>query len=761
MAVGAQLSAAAPTAAQVSPSLTGVVEGVARAADTGAVMEGVLVRIEGSDRNGVTNEVGRFHIPAVAEGAHTLLAERLGYAPAVLAVTVRPGATVSVELRLAVEALRFPELVVSASREARRRAETPASVGIVTGDEIRRTRPSHPSEIMNRVAGVWVNVTSGEGHQTAIRQPKTTSPVYLFLEDGVPTRSTGFFNHNALYEVNVPQSDRIEVVKGPATSLYGSDAIGGVVNVLTRSAWDGPAMTATLEGGAFGFGRALVSGSLRGERDALRLDVNVTRTDGWRDGTAYDRQSVTLRWDRHMPAGATLRTVATFSNIDQSTAGSSAIAEEDFRSRPTINYTPISYRQVRAARVTTTYDRLGARTLLTLSPFVRWNEMELLPNWSLPYDPAISNTGHASAGALAKVRYEVATGARIIGGLDLDYSPGIHREWRVAPQRSGRIFEDYTREEAIYDYRVAFVGASPYVQAELSPVERVYFVAGLRYDNFGYDYDNRLDVVQTGRHRRPASTRVTYTHLSPKLGATWELHRSLGLFASYGRGFRAPSEGQLFRQGQAENTIGLEPVKADQLEAGVRGGMGDRVNYEVAAYRLVKSDDILSHRRADGSTETVNAGETLHRGVELTLGVAPIDGVRIDGTYSRALHRYTEWQPQPGLDLSGREMEDAPRTLAGINTTFAPAILRGVTLGAEWSRVGSYWMDAQNTHRYAGHGLFHLRASAPLTSAVTVHARLMNAGNARYAEGAAYTAARGQEYAPGLPRALYLGVQLR
>ena len=70
---------------------------------------------------------------------------------------------------------------------------------------------------------------------TAIRQPITTNPVYLYLEDGIPTRSTGFFNHNALYEINVPQAGRIEVFKGPGTALYGSDAIGGIINVSTRA----------------------------------------------------------------------------------------------------------------------------------------------------------------------------------------------------------------------------------------------------------------------------------------------------------------------------------------------------------------------------------------------------------------------------------------------------------------------------------------------------------------------------------------------
>ena len=145
---------------------------------------------------------------------------------------------------------------------------------------IAETRPSHPSEVMGAVPGVWVNVTGGEGHQTAIRQPLTTSPVYLFLEDGIPTRSTGFFNHNALYEINLPAAEGIEVTRGPGSALYGSDAIGGVVNVITRSSLERSGLDATLEAGESGFRRFLTGGNWSRGVDGLRYTLNLTRVGG-------------------------------------------------------------------------------------------------------------------------------------------------------------------------------------------------------------------------------------------------------------------------------------------------------------------------------------------------------------------------------------------------------------------------------------------------------------------------------------------------
>lgn len=741
---------------------TGTIEGTITTAEDDIALEGVRVIVEGTGLSTLSGAAGSFRIADVPAGEVTLIAEYIGRRVDRRTVTVRAGATARADFDLAVEALRADELVVSVSREAQRRAETPASVSVITGETLREVRPSHPSEIANRVAGVWVNVTGGEGHMTAIRQPKTTSPVYLFLEDGVPTRSTGFFNHNALYEIDVPNAERIEVTKGPATALYGSDAIGGMVNVVTRAPSDQRPFEAMLEGGAFGFARLLASAASQHGRNGVLAEVNVTRTDGWRDGTAYDRQSGKLRWDHELGATSRVRTMATFSRIDQSTAGSSAISQDDYLERPEINYTPISFRRVRAFRLHAAYERVGASTLFSVTPFVRWNRMEMLPNWSLTYDPGVWDTGHASAGALIKLRRDFEPmRTRIIAGADIDWSPGWHEETSISPTREGGIFTDYAAGETIYDYDVTFRSVSPYLQAEASPIERLRVVAGLRLDLLGYDYDNALGELTTGSHRRPASDGVDYTHVSPKLGATLALNDDVSVYGAYSHGFRAPSEGQLFRQGRAQNTLGLEPVKADNLEAGVRTQIGGGLTFEATAYRLTKTDDILSLTNPDGSTETSNAGETLHRGIELAAGLTLPAGLRLDAAYSVAKHTYEVWEPRDGVDFNGNEMEDAPREIGNVVLSWTPAPLDGANFSLEWNRIGEYWLDAENTHRYPGHDLLNLRASVPVTERVTVFGRLTNLTDERYAESAGYTAARGEEYAPGLPRALYLGVQYR
>lgn len=126
------------------------------------------------------------------------------------------------------------EVTVTGTREPTPLSEVSESVGIIKKETITFTAPAHPQQLLGQIPGVTVNVTNGEGHTMGIRQKIGTDSVYLYLEDGIPIRATGFFNHNALYEVNIPQAGGVEVVKGIGSALYGSDAIGGTVNILTN-----------------------------------------------------------------------------------------------------------------------------------------------------------------------------------------------------------------------------------------------------------------------------------------------------------------------------------------------------------------------------------------------------------------------------------------------------------------------------------------------------------------------------------------------
>ncbi|HAK89345.1 MAG TPA: TonB-dependent receptor [Nitrospiraceae bacterium] len=664
---------------------------------------------------------------------------------------------------------QLEEIVVSATREAELLKEKAQTINAVKGEEIKNVKPTHPSEIMNRIPGVWINTTAGEGHITAIRQPLTTNPVYLFLEDGIPIRSTGFFNHNALYEVNIPGAQRIEVIKGPGTALYGSDAIGGTINVMTRPSPLKPEIEINPEWGEHNWYRILASGGNTWGDNGFRLDLNTTHSDGWRERSGYDRQSVTLRWDRVINGSATAKTVIAFSNIDQQTGGSNGLTKADFESKPWYNYQTFDFRKVKAFRISTEIEKeIENNILFSFIPYFRWNEMDLLPGWGIfqsgaNYFGYHSNTRFYSLGLLAKYRQDFKPlRTRLVAGVDIDYSPGDYFERRIQAYKTGDKYTSYsyyvTNTDNNYDFNAVFFGISPYAQLEFSPLNKLRMTAGARYDNLSYDYKTLLDP----NTNRPADTDRTFNHLSPKLGLTYDFSKSISAFISYNHAFRVPSSGDLFRgnSGTASTAVNLKPIKVDSYETGIRGNVGSVFTYNASVYYMVKRDDIVSYSPQTGVTQRLNAGKTEHKGVEIGAGIQPLKEIELSSSFSYALHKYKEYRVSSTTDYSGKEMATAPRAIVNTRLNYKPSFLRGGSTEFEWVRLGRYWMDDANTEQYSGHDLFNLRASYNISKEWGLYAKVINLFDRLYAERASKSGSDSQ-FAPGSPRIFFAGLTYR
>ena len=665
----------------------------------------------------------------------------------------------------------LPAVTVTGTREATLLSETPASVGVIERTTIDFTRPSHPQQLLGQIPGVAIAVTNGEGHTTAIRQGFTTGPMYLFLEDGIPVRATGNFNHNALYELNLPSAGGVEVVRGIGSALYGSDAIGGLVNVLSRTPRETAGADLSVEAGSFGWGRVL-GGLDSGRRgpNAVRADLNLTHTGGWRDSTAYDRQSVNLRWDHEYDSQTLVKTILGVTHIDQETGANSALPLDLYLNNPTVNLRSAAYRKVDALRLSSAIDKdLGQGMQLSFTPYFRDNRMDLNGSYNFPSGARVENTQVQSYGLMTKFRqnFNDKMRTRLIAGLDLDYSPSQRQEDKITLLQdtvSGRTrYYSYTLGPRIYDYEVSYKSAAPYLHLEFSPTEVLRVTAGLRYDYANMSMQNNLGQNATvNSFYQLADTSVNFSRLSPKLGLTWAWSESGHAFASYNHGFRTPSESQLFRSGAASSTISaasaaaaLRPILAEQFELGIRGN-AQRWSYELVVYQLNKQDDLLSQKDSNNVTVQTNNGSTQHQGVELGLGREIASQLRLDMAASYAKHRYRQWSTNTA-NYSGNEIENAPRLLANLRLTWQPVANTQAQL--EWVALGSYFLEASNRQgKYDGHRLFNARISTQLDRHWSCFARITNLTDKRYADSASYSSSMAM-YSPGLPRAVYLGVQ--
>src|SRR5690606_12003525 len=190
---------------------------------------------------------------------------------------------------------QLQEFVLSANRgEGAKRYEAPVAISTITSRTIQSTKPTRADELLNKISGVNMVSLGNEQHQMSIRQPMTTKGLFLYLQDGIPIRTTGLYNHNALLEMNMAETKSIEVKKGPASSLYGSEDIGGVVNFISAAPTAVPVLKFSVQGNNIGYRRTdLVSSISSGKWGFLLSGYYATRSNGYLEYSDFQKGTFT------------------------------------------------------------------------------------------------------------------------------------------------------------------------------------------------------------------------------------------------------------------------------------------------------------------------------------------------------------------------------------------------------------------------------------------------------------------------------------
>lgn len=205
------------------------IQGIVIDAQTKAPMPGVNVSVAGSKVGTVTDQKGRFMLHT-SHNLDTLIFSFVGYEHKTIVPTQE---TVIVNLLQSYTAL--DQVVISANRGEQKRSDVPMAISKISSQTLNEAKPVTLDQVLNKVSGVYMISLGNEQHSMSIRQPLSYKSLFLYLEDGIPIRPTGVFNYNALIEMNMAGVQDIEVIKGPASSIYGSEAIGGAINFITQS----------------------------------------------------------------------------------------------------------------------------------------------------------------------------------------------------------------------------------------------------------------------------------------------------------------------------------------------------------------------------------------------------------------------------------------------------------------------------------------------------------------------------------------------
>ena len=235
-----------PAAAQ-----QGTISGRVVDAETGEPIAGAAVEVLGQGAPVATNDSGAFSL-AAASGSHAVVVTMIGYETGRMdGVRVAAGATQEVEIALRSRALVLNPVVVTASRRQEKALDAPASVSVISSDEIARTVAPTPSEHLKALPGIdMVQTGITQSNIVARGFNNVFSGTLLTIMDNRYARIPSLrFNAHNMIPVTDLDIDRIEVALGPGAALYGPNAASGVMHIITASPIDRPGTSVSLAGG--------------------------------------------------------------------------------------------------------------------------------------------------------------------------------------------------------------------------------------------------------------------------------------------------------------------------------------------------------------------------------------------------------------------------------------------------------------------------------------------------------------------------------
>ncbi|WP_298549046.1 TonB-dependent receptor [uncultured Aquimarina sp.] len=672
--------------------------------------------------------------------------------------------------------------VTSASREIQKRSEVPGSISTISAKTIEETKAFGIDQLINQVPGVFMSTSraaSNEQHFMAVRSPISTKALFLYLEDGLQIRPTSVFNHNTLLEMNDLSYDRIEVLKGPASSIYGSESIGGSFNFITKNP------TENLSG-SIGF----QTNDIGLTRYELEVSDKTNDKFGFYFGGHYvQRNNGPIEHSDYEKLAVTFKTVYNFSDItkwttvldiiDYRSDMTGSLSESDYFGRNFESDQTFTEREALAFRFRTTLDKFwNDRNKTSFNFIFRDNTMDQNPSYRVRQfrdqgqltgfgsGEVNSNQFRSFVGLIQhKLDFNFANSSLILGATG-DFSPQKYiaetTSITVDPVTGRNIDFSINSGDFILNYEANIFNYAGFLQYEISPIKQLKVTAALRYDGFEYDYDNLVDEIAGVQDAVD-----NFNNLTPKLGINYNFSSKTGIYANYSQGFTPPQVSTLYRN--RNEVQGIRPSRYNNYEIGGYHSISSKLTLDAAIYVLEGKNTLITLRDEDDNFFNTNAGKTRSYGIEYGVTWNILKELSISHNGSYAKHQYIDFFDN-GVDYSDTERETAPNLLGTSMVTYRKDFKNfGFSITGEHELVGSYNTSFENqvenddgtfsTATYDGHNVFNLRASIS-HKGFEIWGHALNVFDELYAARASYNRFRNENsFTIGNPRAFHLGVR--
>lgn len=652
------------------------------------------------------------------------------------------------------------DILVTASRIPEAALTLPLAWSTVDSAALALVDPVHINEIMQRVPGAWISRGNGQESIIALRSPVLTGAggcgAFFSAADGINLRAPGFCNINQLFDSNFEQASRIEVIRGPATALYGSNAMHGVINVISAAPTEELDQNLALEAGPDDYYRVKQRYRNTFGSHGISINANVTHDGGYKDDSGYDQQKLLTRYD-YSGESWDFRTVLDGANLNQDTAGFikgfQAYQDDD---RKKENPNPEAYRDAWSVRLySAATTALNENSSFTVTPYLRLNDMKFLQHY-LVWQPTEKNA-HDSLGVRTTIHTDAGV-LRWVHGIEAEYTDATLKETQDED------FSPNIPAGVHYDYQVDASMAAIYTQLRTQYDTPWEFDLGVRLEYSNYDYHNRTtdgspcsDAADNCRFYRPADREDDFTNWSTNAGVSYALTEDHIVYLRLAQGYRAPQANELYRLQSGQESADLDSEEIENIELGLRGYWSSTTRYDIAMYYMNKENVIFQ----DSDRQNVSGAKTNHYGAEISVDYAISDNWSVGVDANFASHTYDNNIELFGSnkDIKGNDIDTSPNAFgsARLGWDFSELAGRYSLTELEWVYMGSYYLDPTNEHEYNGHSLVNLRITSDLTPRWTAGLRLTNLLDEEYAERADFGFGD-YRYFVGQPRGAYLQI---
>jgi vitamin B12 transporter len=676
-----------------------------------------------------TDERGEFKL-ALPKGKYRLDVSLSGFTPIRGLPIDLTASTPPLDLVMEIRKIE-EQIVVTATRTEAAVSQVGNSVSVITGDELSRNGVITMDQALSKVAGMTIVQNGGYGQLTSLFVRGGESDYTKVLLDGIPINDPGgSFNFANL---SVADVDRIEIVRGPQSALYGSDAIAGTLQVFTRRGtserpWPMPRFA--IEGGTLSTTR--YAGGIEGGGKRGDYALSFTRFDTDNDvlNDSFNQETVAANMGWRITPGLELRGVFRSDYGRAGVPGPWAILppdpdeyyrHKDLTGGVTVTYsTNLSWTQRASYSVNSAW-QFSADPQDSGSHFAQYHDRTApFPSYDFVYqtlnDTRTQRANYESDIALPRNHLLTA-------GISYERESGVIGDPLLDPLHAMRDnFGTYIQDQ--WEFR-----------------NRLFAAAGVRLEHngsFGFYAAPRASVAWHARQPVPGSA----------LGTT-------NLRANFGLGIKEPTLVESYSQSPYfRGNPNLQPEKARSFDAGIEQAFAAGKATATATYFYNLFFDQIGYEVTDYQTfegTFFNIGKTRARGLEVTLRTVIGHGVEIDGGYTHLDSRILESSsPQDPVFSAGQQALRRPANSGYLDIRWKP---RRWTFGATALMVGSR-VDSDfaglGILRNPGYLVLNLLADYRINSSTSIYATVGNATNASYMEVFGY---------PALPANFRIGIR--